>query len=190
MQTSPDIAAALTRRAALAGVAVMAATTAHHAIGAVVYGTPWRLHIAFLSVPTAAVILGALALHRRRAGAPSGRAAFVVLVAVLALVPIAWIGAYEGVYNHVLKNALYFLAPGSPVLARMFPPPMYEVPDNALFEITGVLQVVPAWIAAAALARRAVGRWTTRPGNAAPPGEAARPGAIETPGAYRMGSTR
>ncbi|WP_437811910.1 hypothetical protein [Sorangium sp. So ce1078] len=178
MQTSPDMAAALTRKAALAGVAVMATTTVHHAIGAVVYRTPWRLHIAFLSVPTIAVILGALALHRRGAGAPSGRAAFVVLAAALALVPIAWIGAFEGFYNHVLKDALYFLAPGSPVLVRMFPPPTYEVPDNALFEITGVLQVVPAWVAAAALARRVLGRRT------------ARPGAVRPPSAYRMGSMR
>ncbi|WP_437733287.1 hypothetical protein [Sorangium sp. So ce1335] len=68
--------------------------------------------------------------------------------------PIAWIGVYEGFYNHVLKDALYFLAPGSRAFVRLFPPPLYEVPDNALFEITGVLQVVPAWVAAAALARR------------------------------------
>ncbi|XYH97186.1 hypothetical protein ACMHYB_57040 [Sorangium sp. So ce1128] len=165
MQTSQDIAAALTKKAALAGVAVMVMTAVHHAIGAVVYRTPWRLHIAFLSVPTIAVILGALAVHRRRAGAPAGRASFVVLVAALALVPIAWIGAFEGVYNHVLKDALYFLAPGSPALLRLFPPPVYEMPDDALFEITGVLQVLPAWVAATALARRLVGRRTAHPGS-------------------------
>ncbi len=158
MQTSQDIAATLTRKAALAGIAVMVITTVHHAIGAVVYRTPWRLHIALLSVPTIAVILGALAVHRRRAGAPAGRAAFVVLVAVLALVPIAWIGAFEGFYNHVLKDALYFLAPRSPLLLRLFPSPTYVMPDNAIFEITGVVQVVPAWAAAAALARRLLGR--------------------------------
>ncbi|MGK4008354.1 hypothetical protein WMF31_37420 [Sorangium sp. So ce1036] len=162
MQTSQDIAAALTRRAALAGVAVMVLTTVHHAIGAVVYRTPWRLHIALLAVPTIAVLLGALAVHRRRAGAPAGRAAFVVLAAVLALVPIAWIGAFEGLYNHVLKDALYFLAPRSPALLRLFPPPTYVMPDNAIFEITGVLQVVPAWVAATALARRSLGSRTAR----------------------------
>ncbi|WP_437934485.1 hypothetical protein [Sorangium sp. So ce341] len=162
MQTSQDIAAALTRRAALAGVAVMVLTTVHHAIGAVVYRTPWRLHIALLSVPTIAVLLGALAVHRRRAGAPAGRAAFVVLAAALALVPIAWIGVFEGFYNHVLKDALYFLAPRSPVLLRLFPPPTYVMPDNVMFEITGVLQVVPAWVAATALARRLLGSRTAR----------------------------
>jgi hypothetical protein len=31
---------------------------------------------------------------------------------------------------------------------------IYVMPDNAIFEITGVLQVIPAWVAAAALARR------------------------------------
>ncbi|WP_438043928.1 hypothetical protein [Sorangium sp. So ce128] len=154
MQTFQDSAAALTRKAALGGIAVMVLTSVHHAIGAVVYRTPWRLHIALLSVPTIAVILGALAIHRRRAGAPAGRASFLVLVAVLALIPIAWIGVYEGLYNHVLKDALYFLAPRSPALLRLFPPPTYVMPDNAIFEITGVLQVIPAWVAAAALARR------------------------------------
>ncbi|WP_437779111.1 hypothetical protein [Sorangium sp. So ce1097] len=180
MQTSQDIEAALTKRAAFAGVAVMVLTTVHHAIGAVVYSTPWRLHIALLSVPTIAVILGALAVHRRRAGAPAGRAAFAVLAAALALVPIAWIGAYEGVYNHVLKDALYFLAPGSPAFVRLFPPSVYEAPDSALFEITGVLQVVPAWVAAAALARRLrVGRpRTASPGGAVAAGSPQRMGSI------------
>ncbi|WP_437640355.1 hypothetical protein [Sorangium sp. So ce854] len=157
MQTPQDIAAALTRRAALAGVAVMVLTTVHHVIGAVIYSTPWRLHIALLSVPTIAVLLGALAVHRRCAPTTAGRAAFVVLAAALVLVPIVWIGVFEGFYNHVVKDALYFLAPGSPVLLRLFPPPTYVMPDNALFEITGVLQVVPAWIAATALARRLLG---------------------------------
>ncbi|WP_437483012.1 hypothetical protein WME75_41970 [Sorangium sp. So ce1014] len=78
----------------------------------------------------------------------------------------------------MIKDVLYFLAPGSPVLVRMFPPPMYEVPDNALFEITGVLQVLPAWIAAAALARRVLGR---RP---------APPGVVDGSVDYRTGSMR
>lgn len=154
MEVARQGLAALTRKAALGGIAVMVLATVHHTIGAVVYRTPWRLHIALLSVPTIAVILGALAIHRRRAGAPAGRASFVVLVAVLALIPIAWIGVFEGFYNHVLKDALYFLAPRSPALLRLFPPPTYVMPDNAIFEITGVLQVIPAWVAAAALARR------------------------------------
>jgi len=31
-------------------------------------------------------------------------------------------------------------------MRRLFPPPRYELPDDAFFEVTGVLQVVPAAI--------------------------------------------
>ena len=28
-------------------------------------------------------------------------------------------------------------------MRRLFPPPTYEMPNNAFFEVTGVLQIVP-----------------------------------------------
>jgi hypothetical protein len=34
------------------------------------------------------------------------------------------------------------------VMVRLFPPPTYEMPNDAFFEITGMLQVVPAALAA------------------------------------------
>jgi hypothetical protein len=34
------------------------------------------------------------------------------------------------------------------VMRRLFPPPRYELPDNLFFEVTGVLQVVPAAVTA------------------------------------------
>jgi hypothetical protein len=33
-------------------------------------------------------------------------------------------------------------------MARLFPPPTYEMPNDAFFEVTGILQVVPAALAA------------------------------------------
>jgi hypothetical protein len=33
-------------------------------------------------------------------------------------------------------------------MTRLFPPPTYELPNDAFFEITGILQVVPAALAA------------------------------------------
>jgi hypothetical protein len=39
------------------------------------------------------------------------------------------------------------------LLRRLFRPPRYELPDDALFEVTGVLQAVPAAITGYCLAR-------------------------------------
>jgi hypothetical protein len=47
-------------------------------------------------------------------------------------------------------------------LVRLFPPPKYELPNDAFFEITGVLQVVPAALAAAKLYRLARSRRAAR----------------------------
>ena len=67
-------------------------------------------------------------------------------------IPILMIGMFEGLYNHVVKNLLYF-GGASTGLTRVFPPPTYEMPNDVFFEITGVLQVVPATLAAWYLSR-------------------------------------
>jgi len=58
------------------------------------------------------------------------------------------IGTFEGLYNHVVKNLLYFGGAPSALMLRLFPAPTYEMPNDVFFEITGVLQVVPAALAA------------------------------------------
>jgi hypothetical protein len=58
--------------------------------------------------------------------------------------PFAMIGLFEGGYNHALKNALYFGGASPELLAALFPPPTYELPDNVLFEASGVAQLVLA----------------------------------------------
>src|SRR5688572_13903588 len=57
----------------------------------------------------------------------------------------------EGLYNHVIKNLVYFGGASEPLMVRLFPPPVYEMPDDVLFEITGMLQIVPATVAARCL---------------------------------------
>lgn len=54
--------------------------------------------------------------------------------------PVAWIGVFEGGYNHLLKNALYFGGLSRDAFARLFPAPTYAPPSDWLFELTGVLQ--------------------------------------------------
>jgi hypothetical protein len=63
------------------------------------------------------------------------------------------IGIVEGGYNHFLKNVLFFSGVKLDVLTKMFPPPEYEMPDNFIFEFTGILQFVVAIFAIVFLTR-------------------------------------
>jgi peroxiredoxin len=55
---------------------------------------------------------------------------------------------FEGLYNHVVKNLLSFGGASSALMTRLFPAPTYGLPNDVFFEITGILQVVPAAAAA------------------------------------------
>lgn len=141
----------LVRRAMLAGVGVMLLTSVHHAIGAVVYRTPWRLHVLFAAIPVSVALLAAFAVHRRRPGRLAGRIAAGVVIALVTIFSVALFGLFEGVYNHVLKDALFGLGAPPELMRALFPAPRYVMPDNLLFEVTGVLQAWPAVAAARAL---------------------------------------
>jgi hypothetical protein len=133
----------LLSRAAWYAIAVLVLTTVHHIYGAYVYQTPWRLHVALISGVTAAAIIGSLHVLRHTEDA-TRHVAFWAFVGVTLVIPVGGIGLFEGGYNHVLKDTLYFAGASTSLMTRMFPPPAYELPDNAFFEITGLMQVVPA----------------------------------------------
>jgi hypothetical protein len=116
--------------------------------GARVYQTPWRYHVLLLSVPAMLIILWS----RRR----------LVLVVVTLAVPVLGIGAFEGFYNHLLKDVLYFRGSSPALLSRLFPPPTYEMPNDAFFEITGVAQALLGATTAWHLYRFARGSRATR----------------------------
>jgi len=128
-------------------VALMALTSIHHIYGALIYHTSWRLHVLLLSVPVmiVTVLLCRTAQRKGELGSP-----FFWIFLVITLVPsIGLIGAYEGIYNHILKNLLFYGGAGAGTLRALFPPPKYEMPNDAWFEITGVLQgiiVIPLTI--------------------------------------------
>jgi len=163
--------AASRSRFVFSAVAVLLLTSIHHAYGAHVYQTPWRYHVLLLSVPAALVILWSHARLRRR---PEDRFARSLLVLVTLVVPVLAIGAFEGFYNHLLKDVLYFGRASPALLARLFPPPRYEMPSDAFFEVTGVAQAFLGATTAWFLHRSA----RVRPG-----GPAARiaPGAMVSP---------
>jgi hypothetical protein len=79
------------------------------------------------------------------------KVALFVFAATTLIVPIGLIGGFEGAYNHVLKDVLFFAGLGTQQLATLFPPPRYEMPNDFLFEVTGVLQTIPAALAAYSL---------------------------------------
>jgi hypothetical protein len=139
-------------RAAGAALVLLLMTSIHHSHGAYVFDTPWRYHAVIVSVLAAAAILGSLHVARRPAGGIIRDIAFWAFAMVTLAVSVLY-GAFEGGYNHVVKNALFFGGASSELMLRLFPPPAYEMPSDLFFEITGVLQVVPAAVAITHLAR-------------------------------------
>jgi hypothetical protein len=135
-------------RATRYALAVLLLTSVHHAYGAYAYNTLWRLHAVFVSAFAAAAIIGSLVVVRRNANETVREIAFWVFTAVVLVIPVAVIGLFEGAYNHALKNALYFAGASSTLMNLLFPPPTYELPNNAFFEVSGVMQVVPGSITA------------------------------------------
>ena len=141
------------RRALVAAVAVAVATSVHHAYGAILYHTPWRYDAVAVSAGTIALLLAALRVSRVAADTALGRGAWWTFWGVNAAVFVLLLGAFEGLYNHVVKDLLYFGGAPVSVVRALFPAPTYELPNNWLFETTGVLQVVFATMAGIQLAR-------------------------------------
>lgn len=153
LDTPGDPVAGATRDA----LAVLLLTSVHHAYGAFVYHTPWRLHVVPVSIAVAAVILAARRRLRHDDSSATqdgarGPAWWVFVLTTLAF-PVLTIGVVEGLYNHLAKDLLYYGGASISVMTRLFPPPTYEMPNDAFFEITGVLQAVPALLAARHLHR-------------------------------------
>jgi hypothetical protein len=138
--------------AGAAALAVLALTSVHHAYGAVVFDTPWRLHVLILVLPIAIAIVLALQLGRTGRNPSTAGLAMRVAAALILVVPVAAIGLYEGGYNHAVKVLVYVLF-GEAAARDHFPPPLYEMPSDVFFEVTGVAQFALA-LAAGVLAVR------------------------------------
>ncbi|CAL1517133.1 hypothetical protein [Chitinophaga sp. MM2321] len=132
-------------------VAMLLLTAVHHAYGAFIYHTPWRLHMVIIGIPAAVIVL---LLHRMLVRNTRGqRVVRWIYMLLVLLLPVLAIGLYEGVYNHLLKDCLYYGGISPATFDNMFPPPMYEKPNNFLFELTGVTQAFLFFPLAAGLAR-------------------------------------
>jgi hypothetical protein len=126
----------------LASASVLILTVLHHFYGAAIYGTPWRHHIAVLVLPVLLVLLLAYGAQRWRPRTWLSRAGLWLFLGLTLVVPIGLIGVFEGGYNHLVKNVLFFGGVPRATLERLFPPPAYELPNDLWFEVTGVFQFV------------------------------------------------
>ena len=150
------------QRTFFAAVAVAIATSVHHAYGAVIYHTPWRYDAIAVSAGTLLFMFAAMRWSRAAPRAFSGRTAWWMFWGVNAAVFVLLLGLFEGVYNHAIKDLLYFGGAQLSVMRALFPAPRYELPNDWFFELTGVLQVVPSALAAYELG----GLLSHRPGRA------------------------
>jgi hypothetical protein len=136
----------------IAGAAALLLTIAHHFYGAWLYATPWRHHVAIFAVPALFLLVTLHAIHRRHMFTRVGLAAGYTFAVITALVPVGLIGLFEGGYSHLLKNVVYFGGVRGASFDWWFPAPTYEIPNDLLFESSGVLQFVIGCYAAVTLA--------------------------------------
>src|SRR5690606_20450143 len=100
---------------------VIVLTLVHHVYGAVIYETPWRHHIALIALPVLAALLVTYIVYERHRQTRAGRISIYVFTVVTAMFSVGLIGAFEGGYNHFLKNVLYFGGASESILRRLFP---------------------------------------------------------------------
>lgn len=110
-------------------------TSIHHVYGAYIYDSPWRLHILGFSIPIFVFNMWVLPriLIRKKIMA-------YLFWSINILLTVCQIGLFEGLYNHLIKVILFYSGTSETVMASLFPPPNYEMPNDFFFELTGILQ--------------------------------------------------
>lgn len=115
-------------------------TAIHHFYGAIRYDPPWRRDIILHPFIALLLCLALLYLYCR-----SRRKIFLALYLFVSLVLFGLgIGIFEGFYNHLLKNIFYFTGMQADTWRSLFPAPTYELPNDFLFESTGIGQFLLA----------------------------------------------
>ncbi len=120
-------------------IILMILTSLHHVYGAIIYHTEWRLHVLLLSIPVIVITFYLNRLLSQKSDSRKGYLFWIYWVITL-IFSVILIGVFEGLYNHILKNILFFGGVSKSSLSKLFPPGMYELPDDVFFEITGVMQ--------------------------------------------------
>lgn len=111
-------------------------TSIHHAYGAYIYDTIWRFNILYFSIPIIILnILVQLNLSKKKV------VKYLFWISNL-LFTVFQIGLFEGIYNHLIKNILFFAGSHETLLNQLFPPDTYFMPNDLFFEATGILQAL------------------------------------------------
>lgn len=117
---------------------VIALTTLHHVYGALVYETPYRMHIALIALPFGLAIAGGLLVAWLARGTRLGSIALMLGTLLSLGFCVAAIGIYEGGYNHLVGNIAYF-AFGTEAMQVLYGN-IHQFPNDAIFEVTGIGQ--------------------------------------------------
>lgn len=126
----------------LAALALLLLTIFHHVYGARIFATPWRLHIITPSLITLSVITLLYYLFLRT----KNKVFFTLYTLSVGITFGVLLGGFEGFYNHLLKNLLFFSGTEESTMEVLFPPPAYEMPSDFIFEFTGIMQAIPGAI--------------------------------------------
>jgi hypothetical protein len=115
-------------------------TIGHFVYGASLYDDPSREHVvlpAIVFFVVAAVLAGAHLLRPKRW-------ALWLFGAEVAIVDVGLFGGLHGGFNHALKDIFFWSGMNAERLAQIFDSPDFAVPDNTLFELTGIAGLLVA----------------------------------------------
>ncbi len=162
-----ESAAARTAKALLlAAAAETAITIQHFAHGARTYDDPGRLHVVIPAIVALTLAAASTGLFLWRPGKLTLAALFVVVV-----IPFVGVfGLFHGGYHHALKLMLFLAGASQETLERLFMSPDYALPDDFMFELSGVLGLAAGALVAYLLVRL-LREARRAPGTGSPPGE-------------------
>jgi hypothetical protein len=125
----------------LAFIAQVTLTSLHHVYGGLVYESTFRLSMPVIAVIELLIVLGLLAWYK----VSENRAALALFTLMVVLVGVVQ-GLFHTLYGHLYKDLLFLAGvPRSAVLhyfAPLLPNDFIYPPNDLIFEITGVLELL------------------------------------------------
>src|SRR3569833_2664445 len=116
------------KQSLIANSLVYLLTSFHHYYGAIVYNTPWRKDVVTNGGAVMLIAILCLLLYRYL----NKKAYLIIYLLLTFLVFSLGIGIFEGAYNHLLKDLLYFSGMKPSAWRMLYPAPTYEIPDNII----------------------------------------------------------
>jgi len=125
----------------LAGIQTFV-TVGHFVYGAQLYDDASREHVVLPAIVFLVLSVALGGVYRWR----PNRLALWLFGAELAIVDVGLFGGFHGGFNHALKDILFLVGMDPGRLAQIFDSPDFVIPDNALFELTGIAGLLVALV--------------------------------------------